>query len=111
MTRVIHCDLSGKCGFEENEKWHDHVLDSALENDNCKLQWDFSVRTDHKIGARRSNLMIIDEQNKRCQIIDEVILEVGRVRKKMWGVRTKVVPVVVGALGSVPLREQQPRNH
>ena len=24
--------------------------------------------------------------------------------RKMWGVRTKVIPVVVGALGSIPLR-------
>ena len=24
--------------------------------------------------------------------------------KSMWGVRTKVIPVVVGALGSIPLR-------
>ena len=56
-----------------------------------------------------------------CQIIDVAIPEDGRVREKeeekiekyqdltkevrrMWGVRSKVILVVVGVLGSVPLR-------
>ena len=35
-----------------------------------------------------------------CIIIIDLAREVGR----MWGVRAKVVPVVIGALGTVPLR-------
>ena len=78
-----------------------------LENDDYKLLWDFSVRTDHEIGARRPDLVIIDKRDKSCQIIDVAIPEDGRVRekedenvekyqdlatkvRKMWGVRTKV---------------------
>ena len=64
--------------------------------------------------------MIIDKSDRSCQIIDVAIPEDGRVREKedekiekyqdlarvrrMWGVRSKVIPVLVGALGSVPLR-------
>ena len=48
--------------------------------------------------------MTIDKNNKRCQTINTAILEDGRARNKMWGVRTKVVPVIVGALASIPLR-------
>ena len=79
------------------------------------------MRTDHEIGARRPDLVIIDKRDKSCQIIDVAIPEHNRVREKedekvekyqdlarevqkMWGVRTKVIPVVVGALGSIPLR-------
>ena len=92
-----------------------------LENDDYKLLWDFSVRTDHEIGARRPDLMIIDKRDRSCQIIDVAIPEDGRVREKkdekiekyqdlareargMWGVRSKLIPVVVGASRSVPLR-------
>ena len=92
-----------------------------LENDDYKLLWDFSVRRDHEIGAKSLNLMIIDKKDRSCQIIDVEILEDGRVREKkdeksekyqdlarevrrMWDVKSKVKPVVVGALGSVPLR-------
>ena len=121
MARAIHWDLSGKCGFERNERWYDHVPESVLENGDYKLLWDLSVRTDHDIGARRPDMMIIDKSDRSCQIIDVAIPEDGRVGEKedekiekfqdlardvrrMWGVRSKVIPVVVGALGSVPPR-------
>ena len=64
--------------------------------------------------------MIVNKRDKRCQIIDVAIPENGRVRekedgkvekyqdlarevRKMWDARTKVIPVVMGALGSVPM--------
>ena len=75
-----------------------------LKMTDYKLMSNFSVRTDHEIGTRRQDLMIIEKDNKRCQAINTAILEDGRARNKMWGVRTKAVPVVVGALGSIPLR-------
>ena len=100
--------------------FNNNVPESVLENDDYKLPWDFSVRTDHEIEARRSDLVIIDKRDKSCQIIDVAIPEDNRVRKKedekvekcqdlarevrkMWGERIKVIPVVVGALGSIPL--------
>ena len=85
------------------------------------MLWDFSVRTDHEIEARRLDLLSIEKSEKNCQIIDVAIPEDRRVRakedkkiekyqdlarevRKMWGVRTKVIPIVVGALGTIPLR-------
>ena len=64
--------------------------------------------------------MIIDKRDKSCQILDVAIPEDNGVRekedekvekyqdlarevRKMWGY-SKVIPVVVGALGSIPLR-------
>ena len=108
VARAVHWDLSEKYGFERSERWYDHVPDSILE------------RTDHEIEARRPDLLIIDKSEKNCQIIDVAIPENGRVRTKedekvekyqdlareagkMWGTRTKVIPTVVGALGTIPL--------
>ena len=84
------------------------------------MLWDFSVRTDHEIEARKPDLLIIDKSEKNCQIIDVAIPEDGRVRekdekvekyqclprevRKIWGVWTKVIPIVVGALETIPLR-------
>lgn len=31
VPRVIHWDLSAICGFEQNERWYDHVPESVLE--------------------------------------------------------------------------------
>ena len=85
------------------------------------MLWDYSVWTDHEIEARRPDLLIIDKSEKNRQIIDVAIPEDGRVRakedekvekyqdlvrkvQKMWGVRTKMIPTVVRALGTIPLR-------
>ena len=37
----------------------------VLENDSHKLLWDFNIQTDHLIPARRPDLMIINQENKR----------------------------------------------
>ena len=34
------------------------------------MLWNFSVRTDHEIEARRPDLLIIDKSKMKCQIID-----------------------------------------
>ena len=70
-------------------------------------------------------MVVVDKREKSCQIIDIQISDDGRVRglsrmKRLkntktlleksegcggrGGVRAKVVPVVIGALGTVPLR-------
>ena len=82
MAGVIHWDLSRKCGFETNERWYDNIPESVLENDNFKLIWDFSVRTDHEIGNRRPGLVITDKRDESYQIIEVAIPEDGSVREK-----------------------------
>ena len=73
MARAIHWDLAGKCGFERNERRYDHVPEIVLsENENYKLLWDFSILTDHEIGARRLELVIIIKRDKSCQIMEVV---------------------------------------
>ena len=121
MAKAIHWDLSGKCGFDRNDKWYKHVPESVLENENYKLLWDFSIRTDHHIEARRPDLVLVDKSKNSCHIIDVAIPEDSGVKEKeaekvgkyqnlarelrrMWEVKTKVAPIVLGALGKVPLR-------
>ena len=97
------------------------IPESVLENENYKLLWDFSIQTDHHIEARRPDLVLVDKSKKSCHIIDVAIPEDSGVKEKeaekvekyqnlarelrrMWEVRTKVVAIVFGALGTVPLR-------
>ena len=121
VARAIHWDLSGKCGFDRNEKCYNHVPESVLENENYKLLWDFNIRTDHNIEARSPDLVLVDKSKKSCHIIDVAIPEDSGVKEKefekvekyqnlarelrrMWEVKTNVVPIILGALGTVPLR-------
>ena len=57
--------VSGKCGFDRNDKWYNHVPESVLENENYKLLWDFSIRADHHIEARRPNLMLVKKKQEK----------------------------------------------
>lgn len=82
VARAIHWDLTGKYGFKRNEGWYDHVPESVLENNDYKLLWDFGVRTDHEIGARIPDLVIIIKREERCQIIDVAVPEDGRMRER-----------------------------
>ena len=70
VARAIHWDLSGKCGFDRNDKWYNHVPESVLENENYKLLWGFSIRTDHHIEARRPGLVLVDKSKKSTAISD-----------------------------------------
>ena len=73
VARAVHWDLSAKYGFERSERCYDYVPDSVLENENYRMLWDFSVRIDHEIEARRPDLLIIDKSEKNCQIIEVAI--------------------------------------
>ena len=41
MAKAIHWDLSGKCGFERDERWYDHVPEFAFENDRQQTSMTF----------------------------------------------------------------------
>ena len=40
---------------------------SVLENEDYKMLWDFSIRTDHEIEARRLDLLVIDQNKEQLQ--------------------------------------------
>ena len=39
-----------------------------MENDNCKILWDFTVKKDHKIYGRRPDVAVVQKDNNLCQI-------------------------------------------
>ena len=78
--------------------------------------WDFSIQTDHVIEARRPDLVLVDKE-RICKIIDfavpgdsriqdkdkvEKYQELERELQKIWNVRVKIIPLVVGSLGAIP---------
>ena len=89
------------------------------ENEGVKLLWDMNIQCDNVIEARRPDIVIIDKKEKSCIIVDIAVPADGRVHEKerekveeyqdlrreigrLWQLRkVQVVPVVVGALGSV----------
>ena len=62
VARVVHWNLTGKCGFQRGDRWFEYVPESVLENDNYKLMWDYNIQTDHDIKARRPDLVIVNKR-------------------------------------------------
>ena len=79
--------------------------------------WDFSIETDHVIEARRPDLVVVDTE-RSCKIIAfavpgdsriedkekdkiEKYQDFGKELQKIWNVKVKIIPLVVGSLGAI----------
>ena len=90
-----------------------HNPESLQENETHKLLWDFQLKTDHLLSARRSVLIIIKkkkrenfafladhrvklkENNKKDKQFD-LDLEL----KKTWNMKVTVTQIVIGVISS-----------
>ena len=98
-----------------------HNSAPVLGNDTHKLLWDFDIHTDHLISARRPDLIIIKNKKKKKKIrkiVDFAVpadhkinlkecekkdkyLDPARELKKLWNMNVTIVPIVIGAFGTI----------
>ena len=117
VGRVIHWKMCRKFQFDQTNKWYMHNPAPFLENDSHKLLWDFNIQTDLLIPARRPDLIII-KKKRICKIINcavpadhrinlkesekkDTYLDLARELKKLWNMKVTIVPIVIGALGTI----------
>ena len=69
VGRVIHWELCKNFKFDHTNKWYMHNQASVPVNDTHKLLWDFEIKTDHLISARRANLIINKKEKlQNCEL-------------------------------------------
>ena len=73
---------------------------------------------DHLISARRPDLKIINKKKRTCKIVDFAVpaddriklkecekkdkyLDLARELKKLWNMQVTIIPIVIGAFGTV----------
>ena len=78
-----------------------------------------NIQTDHVMEARRPDSFVVDKKERSCKIIDfsvpgdskielkekdkiEKYQDLGRKLQKIWNVKVKIIPLVVGSLGAIP---------
>ncbi|KAK2549069.1 hypothetical protein P5673_030569 [Acropora cervicornis] len=112
--------VSGYHDIEVIDKWYEHKPDSVTHNKYSKItiMWDMPVNTDRTITANRPDIIIKNSVNSTCKLIDMSIpsdrnIALKEIEKKskykdleleiqrMWQMKTEVIPVVVGALGTI----------
>ena len=115
----LHWNLCRKFGIDVAEKWYQHEPEGVVENERVKILWDFMIQCDRDIEHRRPDIVVVNKEANTCQLIDvacpsdtnlvnkrneklrkykDLRLEVAR----LWNKRTSIVPVIIGALGSIP---------
>ena len=119
VARYIHWQLCEKGGFERASKWYEQKPEGVLENEDCKLLWDFTIQCDRMVEARRPDIVFVDKKKREIKILDVAVPGDGRVKDKelekiekyqllkeevgrIWGMKkVKVIPVVIGAPGAI----------
>ena len=114
LGKIVHWKLARKCNSEAGGKWYEHEPESVLENEDYKILWNFSIRTDHVIEALGPDLVVV-AKDRSCKIIDLAVpgdsrieeekdkyQDLGRELQKIWNVKVKIIPLVVGSLGAIP---------
>ena len=81
--------------------------------------WYFSIQIVHVIEAWRPDLLVVDKKERSTKIIDFAVpgdsrieekekdkikksQDLGRELQKIWNVKVKIIPLVVGSLGAIP---------
>ena len=117
---MVYWEMCRKLQFDHTNKWYMHNPAPVLENDTYKLLWDFNILTDQLIPARRPDLIII-KKKKICKIVDFAVLvnhriilkdsekkdkylDLARELKMQWNMKVTIVPIVIGALGTITKR-------
>ena len=59
------------------------------ENENAKLLWGYSIRTDRVIPAHRPNLALVDKTNNEVSLIDVTVTWDSRAEQKEQEKRDK----------------------
>ena len=118
VAKALHRDLCCLYDIDCGNKWYGHQPDGVLETTDVKILWDFNIQTDNEIQARRPNIVVVNKKERKCYIIDvadpgdvriaeketekiEKYAELKREVERLWKVMAKVIPIVLGALGTV----------
>ena len=118
VGKVIHWEMCKKFKHNHTNKWYMHNPEPVVENSTHKLLWDFNIQTDHIIPARRTDLIITNKKKRICKIVDFAVpvdhkinlkecekkdkyLDLARELKKLWNMKITIVPIVIGAFGTI----------
>jgi len=117
----LHFSICKETGVQLDKKhWYEHVPKSGKTSQEGKVTilWNQQVQTDRTIPNNKPDIIIRDNGKGTFMLIDVAISGDRNVFKKeaekilkykyliieiqrMWNVKTKVIPVIIGATGTV----------
>ena len=119
VASIIHWDVCRHFGVQWRADGTGIILIGlCMETDDITMMWDTTIPTARKIKANRPDICLRNRKTNTCLLIDISRPADGNIGKKhaeklakysdlrveisrMWHCRTLVIPVVLGALGTV----------
>ena len=118
---LIHWLLLKKWNIVCADKWYNHTPEAVTESENGKIVilWDTTVLTDRKVHHNKPDVLVKDHENRMWYIIDFAVpmdagvdkkeaekkhnyMDLATEIRRQYQVKTKIIPFVIGALGTVP---------
>ena len=69
VCRHIHWRLCEKHGYEGAPQWCKNKSNGVIENEVCKILWDFTIHCEIKVEVRLPDIVIIDKTKKKVKIV------------------------------------------
>lgn len=126
VGKHIHWLILKKYGIPTESKWYQHVPQTVTESTDGSVVifWNKPIHTDRKVAHNKPDIVVIERKEKKWYIIDFAVPMDHRVRvkedikvdtyldlaaevRRQYHVKTEIVPVVIGALGTVPNRLEE----
>jgi len=116
VAGAVHWSLCEICHIKRSEQWYQHTAEPVIETQSVKILWDMNI---HVIKHRWPDILVIDKNYKRALLLIDIAVpadagveekeqkkmdrhqDMARELKRLWKVETKVIPIVVEALGTV----------
>ena len=64
VAKYLHWKICKYFGTQHAENWYEHQLEAVTETDNVTILWDYSIKTDRKIKANKSDITVKDKREK-----------------------------------------------
>lgn len=123
IAASLHWAICHYFNLPKSKNHYDHQPPQVCDNGEVTVIWNEQVQTDRTILANKPDIIIKDLKENTCLIIDVAVpMDVNVQRKesekilkyrdlqieigRMWNLRTKVCPIVIGALGTVSKHHQ-----
>ena len=53
-----------------SDKWYEYQPATVTENNEAMILWDMEMHTDSEVAANKPDIVIKDQKNKTCKLID-----------------------------------------
>ena len=100
------------------DKWYTYIPKPVFEEGDVTVLWNQAVHTDREVTGNRPDIIIKNNKEKKCTLIDvanptdrNVVQKEGEKKLKykslgmeiqrMWNLKSTIIPVIIGSNGIV----------